>query len=741
MMNTNPQIPGADLLQPNKVKHPHSALATTWDQWNSVFYDSLNKIQQFTAARNPYAFLARCASLSIVNEAYKHSNTEWYTKDYGLYRLLGQPDVEFLQALILTRSSTAKLIPTSPSNMERLFELVTKCNYAFLRKNKPKYPNEPEIDDLIQKIRLQTILYRNLFSQKDCETVVNGILRQIDDRSLKEIGFALSEMYSVLIAISSKISERFLYFHDQTERARNVSSKEDALSLIEFFCGISPLANRAWSICRKRCNSLENLRSASFQLSELTHDWIYTLDIEELRKEFGTTALSFLNLISLSPSSLNGSKAEHYFMDNPVWSRPFIRIDDTKLFLPIPGIIYSFPFLIVEYVISEHQPIKIEYEKARSNYLEETIQSQIQVSMPSAELYKSVVWRDEETGKDYENDVVALVGNTIFLFEAKSGRLDEVARRGGEKSLRQNFRNLFVKPGEQARRLEIYLNAKGVDAELRVKGSNQIINLDLTTPKIVHKFSICMEHFAALTSAKHYLEVFDVLRDENAWAPVLSLGELMMICRHLDTEISFFHYLTRRATLEEVVDFEGDEQDILSLYLTNGLCLNQEGLTGHKLYFLGFDSKSREEKNPRRDRTRFELLGISLPDYWRRVSKEIYDDVSFRHRFDILQVILNQEPKSLYGVIRQAKEWKKGRGRTKGDVIVLKKEIGSRTFLLAYHFSMMPFTEHEWKERAREIAVNLGASEFGATDCVVLLRIKSSRERTFDAVSFFRLNG
>ena len=740
-MNTSPKILGAGLLEPNTVKHPLSTLATSWNQWHSVFYESLHAIRQFASVRHPYSFLARCASLSITNEAYKDGNPGWYTEDYGLYRLLGTPDVEFLQALILTRNSTNKFIPTSPSNMKRLFELVAKCNYAFLRKNKSKYPNEPEIEDLIQKVRLQTILYRNHFSREDCETVVTEILRRIDDRSLDEFGFALSEMYSVLIAIGSKISDRFFYFHDQTEKARNATSEREALSFIEFFCSISPLANRAWSICRRRCNSVQDLQSASFQLSELTHDWIYTLDIEELMREFGAKVVSFLELIFFSPGSLRDSEPEHFFMDNPVWCRPFICLDDTKFLLPIPGIFYSFPFRIFERVISRYPRLERHYALARSNYLEETIKSRIQVSMPSAELYQNVVWRDEKSGKDFENDVVALVGNTIFLFEAKSGRLDEVARRGGEKSLRRNFRNLFIDPGEQARRLELHLNTKGVDAELRVKESDQIINLDLLTPKIVHKFGICMEHFAALTSAKHYLEVFNVLRDGDAWAPVLSLGELMMICRHLDTEVSFFHYLTRRATLEEVMDFEGDEQDILSLYLTNGMCLSQEDLKGHRLHFLGFDSKSREKKYPRKDHTQFETIGISLPSFWRRISREIYKDVSFKHRFDVLQVILNQEPKSLYRMMRQAKEWERGRGRKQGDVIILYKMIGSRTFLLAYHLSMKPFTEQEWRERAREIAANVGASRFGATDCVVLLRIKGSRERTFDAVSFFRLDG
>ena len=103
--------------------------------------------------------------------------------------------------------------------------------------------------------------------------------------------------------------------------------------------------------------------------------------------------------------------------------------------------------------------------------------------------------------------------------------------------------------------------------------------LDLDRPKVVHKFSICIEHFAALTSAKHNLKLLGAIKDENAWAPVLSLG-MMLVWRYLDTEVSFFHYLTRRATLEDVVDFEGDEQDILSMYLINGLSIDSERIAG-----------------------------------------------------------------------------------------------------------------------------------------------------------------
>ena len=263
--------------------------------------------------------------------------------------------------------------------------------------------------------------------------------------------------------------------------------------------------------------------------------------------------------------------------------------------MPLPNLFYGFPFQIFEQFLEGHPALEQAYSAARAKFLEDTIASHVATGMPSAKTYQKVMWRDEASGTLYENDVVAVIGNTIFVFEAKSGRLDDVARRGGELSLLRNFKELFVDPGEQATRLKNYLNTRGKEARLWIGGSKETVHLDLDKPKIVHKFSICIEHLAALTSAKHNLKMLGAIRDESAWAPVLSLGELMLIWRYLDTEVSFFHYLTRRATLEEEIDFEGDEQDILSMYLINGLCIDPDKVHGRQLRFLDIDGIVRPE--------------------------------------------------------------------------------------------------------------------------------------------------
>lgn len=350
---------------------------------------------------------------------------------------------------------------------------------------------------------------------------------------------------------------------EHVREALQAENIETAKRHIDFFCGLSNGAARAWSLCRGHCSTLEDYRSAAFQLSEICHEWGYTFDRNELKREFGDALVGLVDRMALRPGDLTSHNPEHFLMNNPIWRRPFILRGVDEVLLPLPHIIYSFPFQMFEELIANNSVLNIAYSEARAEFLEEAVRSHVASAMPSARVYHKVLWRDDD-GTLYENDIVTILGNTIFLFEAKSGRVHEAARRGAELKLVHNLKELFVEPAKQAARLEQYLNQKGRDARLWIKDTNEPVHLDLSKPKVVHKFGVCIEHFAALTSARHNLAVLGAIVPDEPWAPVLTLGELMMLWRYLDTEVSFFHYLTRRATLDEVLDFEGDEQDVLS---------------------------------------------------------------------------------------------------------------------------------------------------------------------------------
>jgi len=733
---------GVDVIDPEilEIHHPFAALADTPDGWRSIFNTSIQNVRKFLQIHDGFAIIAKCTNQAMAVEAWRKENPRWFLEKHEPYELIEPADLEIMQALALMQTSPPKAVPASPGSMHRLLPEIPKCAFAFAHMQPIRYKENPERERIIRRLRLQTMRYRNIFVKEDCETVFRSILQQIDDLALKELGVKLSEIFSILIAVASMVEIRLNEYADKVRDGLQAKSESDALRSIDFFCSISPIASRAWSKCKKHCHAVEDFRWAAFQLSELCHTWPYMLDKASIRHLYGNDTIEFFEKLSIRPGELASADPEHFFMNNPVWRRPFVEVDELTLFLPLPNLFYGFPFQIFEQLIAGRPVLERAYSDARACFLEDAIETHIATAMPNAKTYQKVMWRDDESGILYENDVVALIGNTIFLFEAKSGKLDDVARRGGELSLLRNFKELFVEPAEQALRLERYLDKNGKDAKLWIKDTNEPLVLNLEKPKIVHKFSICIEHFAALTSARHNLRIFGAIGEEDAWAPVLSLGELMLIWRYLDTEVSFFHYLTRRSTLEEVVDFEGDEQDILSIYLTNGLSIDAEKAEGRQLQFVNIDGIVRTGKTPRADRTEFEILGIPLSQYWRSTLEEIYRDASLRHRFDILQVVLNQHPHVLAGIEQQLRKWKRGlMSKKRGDIIVVRNTIGRRVFVLAYHLTKHPMSEGEWAERARTIAHNAAAALFDASDCAVVLRIKKSKESTYDGVSFHRL--
>ena len=733
-------IYGVDQVDAEELRHPFAGLAETPEQWRCIFNESLQSIRAFLAAHDNLEIVAKCVHQAMVGATKKKENPRWAEGEYEPWMLIEPAELEVVQALALMQLSPRKQIPASPASMQRLLPEIPKCSYAFSRMQPLRYPDDPEREQLISKVRIQTMFHRNLFVKEDCETVVRSIFQLIDDLTITELGFAFSEMFSALVALARKIERRLNEYFDRAREGLTAESEAEALNSIEFFRTISPVARRAWAKCKKQSTTLEDLRLGAFQLSELCHAWPYMLDKAELRSVFGAAAVAFFERISLRPGELASANPEHFFMNNPVWRRPFVALDERTLYLPLPSLFYGFPFHILEQFLVGRPALEQAYSDARAKFLEEMIATHVATGMPNARTYQKILWRDDVTGTLYENDVVALIGNTIFVFEAKSGRLDDVARRGGERSLVRNFKDLFVEPGKQARRLEEYLNTKGKNARLWIKGTCDTVHLDLDKPKVVHKFSICIEHFAALTSAKHNLKVLGAIKDENAWAPVLSLGELMLIWRYLDTEVSFFHYLTRRATLEELVDFEGDEQDILSLYLINGLCIDPAKVQGRRLSFLNVDGPVRTGKTPRHERTEFEIFGIPLSYYWRSTLKEIYRDADLHHRFDIIQIVLNQDPYVLAGIEKHVQKWKRGLvSEKKGDLLFARNTIGSRVFVLAYHLTKWSMTAEEWSERARSIACDAAAAIFEASDCAVILRVRKSREDTYDGLSFHRL--
>ncbi len=644
---------------------------------------------------------------------------------------LEQVHVELLQAFALS-AGTGRAVPASPNSTVRLWTLLRSNLGAYLASTDPG-PDADADAVLSRRVRTRTIFYRNFLSGGDAMDVVPSLLQHMDDASERGLGYRLSDVARAMFALFAEIGKRF---DDRIERETRLFEQDGGDAAVAEAVTGDVWGERLWRPVAHCPLPPEGRAWAGFQVAEMLCASLFTFTRVDLEARFGVVVAEALFACSLELGSLSRDELSGIYLGNPVWERPFIRLDQDRLFLPLPALMVSFPFTMVERLMGDDAKLDRAYAQARAHYLERDVERIVRKSLPSARVHVGVKWTDPDSGRTYEHDVVAIAGMHVLIFEAKSGKLPPAARRGAPLRLRSSFRKLFVEPGIQASRLEALLAGRRHDVAL-VDKDGVTVEIETAGPSVVQKFGICIEQFSSVTSSRRLFREMGLLSEDQDWAPILTLGELRMISDRLDTEISFLHYLTRRMSADDVFDFVGDEQDLLSMYLTNGFGLDSSGLEGRQVSFFQADAAVRGHPTPRADRGEFETHGVRLPPLWHLIGKEVYT-ASDRHRFDILITLLNQNSGALAGMGKHIQRWRAGGGVGKGSTISSRSAIGDRVFVVAVHMAKeWPFDETEWIQQARFIASELAAN-LGATDCVVLLKTRRSKSPTFDAISFFR---
>jgi len=644
---------------------------------------------------------------------------------------LEQVDVEILQAFAVA-AGVGKPVPASPKSMVRLWELARRNLTAYLAMTGPG-ADADEMADLARRVRLRTVFYRNIFNSDDAAEVLPALFARMDAAAERGLGFRTSHFAKALFEIFNEVGRRFYDRIDAEEALREGTAPHQVVK--DMLQG-SSWARRMWRYAEARQLPLEGLGWAGFQLAEMLCGLLFTFSRNDLVARFGMPITDALFSRSLTFGSIGERDLSRIYLGNPIWDRPFIAIDADTLFIPLPVLIVSFPFRIIEGLLGSDTKLTKAYSDARASYLEDDVERIVRLSLPSATVHGGVKWTDPETKVLYEHDVVAVVGMQVLIFEAKSGKLAAAARRGGLKSLITNFEDLFIEPGRQAARLQALLATRRDDVEL-VDRKGNIVQFDRAGPSVVHKFGVCIEQFASVTSSRRPFKEIGLLTDDQEWAPILTLAELRMISGRLDTEVSFLHYMTRRATADDVLDFVADEQDLLSMYLMNGFVIDARALEGRQVTFLQADAAVRGRASPRADRREFATSGITLPPMWALIAKEVYAD-DHRDRFDILLTILNQVPATLDGMAATVRRWRSGAGKGAGNTLSARTIVGDRVFVVAVHMAREhPVDGEEWRAMSRMIGHDL-AEKLGATDCVVILKSRRSNSPTFDGVSFFR---
>ena len=208
----------------------------------------------------------------------------------------------------------------------------------------------------------------------------------------------------------------------------------------------------------------ESPAAFTFSISELATVSSGRLTREGLERLMASLSYRF--------GDLRDTPVEHLTLGNPVWTRPFIALEDGTYFCPLPSMGLSHLLDLVRKLVvgdeDDAEQVEEESEQSRrwsvtrSTFLEQRTYEILAQAFPSAAIYPNSKYDDPPVGVDLENDHAVILDDVVLAVEAKSHRASAAAWRGAPGGMRRSFERMVLEAATQSVNFVNYL--------LRTKG-------------------------------------------------------------------------------------------------------------------------------------------------------------------------------------------------------------------------------------------------------------------------------
>lgn len=546
---------------------------------------------------------------------------------------LRQHQHELLQALCLRTPPTE--YRHEPDAMESYVELKTvlrDVSHAWpevgLRDVKLKGDSQLLSRRVAQeRVRHSTFVIRNFGYRQQSERLCRDLFRPISERIAQLCGVRPESLITLLDGMIELGETRLNAFKDRLRPMMRAATSEQAI--IEYHAAYPRIdvdAEALTELFRDRGFDVSATKSALLNHNTLRLPSIFEFTVEELQHLVPNDNASLVVDIALREwgikfGDLAGTAPARLFLDNPVWARPIIRINDSTAFGPSLSTLNSFRIELIESALIHDESVKKAYHDHRAKYLEDEVTRLLVGSLPGCDFWRGSIWKDLESGEQFENDLLLRLDSYAIIVEAKSARVTEPARRGGLDRLERTFKELVQKPTEQANRFERFLRSSGerLDLQCRHGGRNSI---DLRGVRHFLRLNVTLAMIADLISRWPEIQEAGWLPESFAGCPTIPLWDLESTLELLEGPCQALHYLRRRTEIEAHVDYQGDELDLLGVYLRGGF--NHPGIgAGVKIVTTGMQAVVDPYMMRREHGLPVEKPRLEMSPWWRRLLERV----------------------------------------------------------------------------------------------------------------------
>lgn len=617
----------------------------------------IEKIRTILRASDPIITLSTLATYGLTGTiSHDGEMTSGYKGEQ-----FNQSHVELAQALCLQIPvdvfSTA---PPSPEAIQQLFDLLPQLSNAFSGKRLVELQNERSeesqaILSIQEQLRLNTQMVRNWSFLSRVSDLVRRLCTPIDDVFLLTNGIRASNLIDIFTHLIQK-NEEFL--NNRIAMLSTVIQMTSVNGIIESYYKANPDFSDSkegmLAFATENEISLDQMKSIVLSHSDQSLRVIYTFDAHSLASETGISQdsiTSALSLLSLGFGDLKDKNPEHLFLDNPVWTKPLIRLDPDQYFCAMPQAFFSFIFQILNSLLGENTAASTKYQERRAKFLESETRTLFESAFPGCEMASGYKWRmgDEE----YENDLLIRIDSHLIIVEAKSNSISWEALRGAPKRAQRHVNEILLEPSKQSLRLEKRI--KEVISDRGAKHSllpDCPVSLDLVNT--VLRLSVTLEDFATFQTTLHQAKSANWISDDHPIAPCLLVSDLAIVFDILQSTPHKIHYIKRRAEFEAHSRYKGDELDLLGLYLQTGFNLG-ESEYDTTLTLLGMSASIDNYYNALEQGINRKKPVPKITQWWSDICSKI-EQRNFHQWSDAANVLLNVSHEDQITISKKFKE-------------------------------------------------------------------------------------
>ncbi|MEP3246754.1 MAG: hypothetical protein ABJN40_22875 [Sneathiella sp.] len=489
-----------------------------------------------------------------------------------------QHHCELLQALLLTVSQDdwgGK--PITPDAMEVLFETMPKLSDTFFMQR--ILEGETVSDDeeektarsLQERVRMHTHTVRNWGYFDQVVQTSRELYASLDQKFLKSYGFSATDLIDTLFMIQAEAEERMSV---QFDLLRKVLRGQTVAKIVERYFRLVPnlvgsademLSGLPTDITREQ---MSGLLMAHLDL-RLVDTRLFTLEgVADSTGKPKEVILAILGVLSFEPGALKDAKPEFLFLNNPVWERPVISLDNGFL-VPLPQAAFSHIHRIMERLARE-AGLEAALQKRRAGFLEGSLEDLFRKALPDANFYPAFKWKQD--GQQFENDLVVVIDRVVVIAEAKSHYLTPSGLRGAPDRVKRHVQDLVLSPSTQSHRLEKLITA----ARSGDEDANKLLTakgIEADKADRVIRLSVTLYDLSVLSASEQDFKKIGWVPKEHSVAPSILISDLRCVADILDNPILFLHYLSERSHVQKSFDLLGDELDFLGLYMNSAFNL------------------------------------------------------------------------------------------------------------------------------------------------------------------------